>query len=418
MNSSRSCTPQWHLDVNTPIRIDGEREFIAFAALISTSIALSIDMVLPAFADLRSSFGMEPTSNLPGLTITCIFVGMAIGMPFFGPLADTYGRIPVLRAGIALFALGALGSTLAPNLGSLLASRVLWGIGCAAPRTISQAMVRDKFEGDDMARVMAIVQTIFFVGPVLAPVIGDLLVRAGGSWRLTQLFGLAIAMVVWLWSFRITESLDSANKRDLSFSGTKEGLRVVWGNRVTIGYALTLLFSGGAFYSFLSSSELIISEVFEKPTWFVPYFSITMGVMAAVALTGSRVVGRIGARRLGHGALAFQLGVSFLMLALALSTDGVPPVGLWMVLMTAQIAAMVVMMPTMTTLALEPMEALAGTAASTIGFITLAIGALLGAIVDRQITSTVTPLAVGYALYTSLAVVVVLTMLRKTIPNS
>ena len=418
MSSNRSCTPQWHLDVNTPIRIDGEREFIAFAALISTSIALSIDMVLPAFADLRSSFGMEPTSNLPGLTITCIFVGMAIGMPFFGPLADTYGRIPVLRAGIALFALGALGSTLAPNLGSLLASRVLWGIGCAAPRTISQAMIRDKFEGDDMARVMAIVQTIFFAGPVLAPVIGDLLVRAGGSWRLTQLFGLAIAIVVWLWSFRITESLDSANKRDLSFSGTKEGLRVVWGNRVTIGYALTLLFSGGAFYSFLSSSELIISEVFEKPTWFVPYFSITMGVMAAVALTGSRVVGRIGARRLGHGALAFQLGVSFLMLALALSTDGVPPVGLWMVLMTAQIAAMVVMMPTMTTLALEPMGALAGTAASTIGFITLAIGALLGAIVDRQITSTVTPLAVGYALYTSLAVVVVLTMVRKTIPNS
>ena len=418
MNSNRSCTPQWHLDVNTPIRIDGEREFIAFAALISTSIALSIDMVLPAFADLRSSFGMEPTSNLPGLTITCIFVGMAIGMPFFGPLADTYGRIPVLRAGIALFALGALGSTLAPNLGSLLASRVLWGIGCAAPRTISQAMIRDKFEGDDMARVMAIVQTIFFAGPVLAPVIGDLLVRAGGSWRLTMLFGLAIAIVVWLWSFRITESLDSANKRDLSFSGTKEGLRVVWGNRVTIGYALTLLFSGGAFYSFLSSSELIISEVFEKPTWFVPYFSITMGVMAAVALTGSRVVGRIGARRLGHGALAFQLGVSFLMLALALSTDGVPPVGLWMVLMTAQIAAMVVMMPTMTTLALEPMGALAGTAASTIGFITLAIGALLGAIVDRQITSTVTPLAVGYALYTSLAVVVVLTMVRKTIPNS
>ena len=398
-------------------RVPGEREFIAFTALLTSAIALSIDMLLPAFADLRSSFGMEPTSNLPGLTITCIFVGMAIGMPIYGPMADTYGRIPVLRAGIALFALGALGSTLAPNLTFLLASRVLWGIGCAAPRTISQAMIRDKFEGDDMARVMAIVQTIFFAGPVLAPVIGNLLVQAGGTWRLTMLFGMVIAIVIWLWSFRITESLDSANQRDLSFSGTKQGLKVVFENRVTIGYAITLLFSGGAFYSFLSSSELIISEIFKKPTWFVPYFSITMCVMAAVALTGSRVVGRIGAKRLGHGALAFQLGASLLMLILALSTDGVPPVGLWMVLMTAQIAAMVVMMPTMTTLALEPMGALAGTAASTIGFITLAIGALLGAIIDRQITSTVTPLAIGYALYTSLAVVVVLTMVRKNNPD-
>ena len=166
-----------------PVRVQGDREFIAFTALLTSAIALSIDMLLPAFADLRSSFGMEPTSNLPGLTITCIFVGMAIGMPVYGPLSDTYGRIPVLRAGIALFALGALGSTLAPNLGFLLVSRVLWGIGCAAPRTISQAMIRDKFEGDDMARVMAIVQTIFFAGPVLAPVIGDLLVRGGGSWR-------------------------------------------------------------------------------------------------------------------------------------------------------------------------------------------------------------------------------------------
>jgi len=399
--------------VTDSVHLQGEREFIAFTALLTSAIALSIDMLLPAFADLRSAFGMEPTSNLPGLTITCIFVGMAIGMPIYGPLADTYGRIPVIRGGIALFALGALGSTLAPNLGFLLASRVLWGIGCAAPRTISQAMIRDKFEGDDMARVMAIVQTIFFAGPVVAPVLGDLLVRGGGSWRLTMLFGLVIAVVIWVWSFRIPESLDSANQRDLSFSGTKQGLRVVFENRTTIGYALTLLFSGGAFYSFLSSSELIISEIFKKPTWFVPYFSITMGVMAAVALTGSRVVGRIGARRLGHGALAFQMGVSLLMLTLALSTDGVPPVGLWMVLMTAQIAAMVVMMPTMTTMALEPMGALAGTAASTIGFITLAIGALLGAIIDRQITSTVTPLAIGYALYTSLAVVVVLTMVRK-----
>ena len=399
--------------MTTPVHPKDEREFIAFAALLTSAIALSIDMLLPAFAELRSTFGMEPTSNLPGLTITCIFVGMAIGMPIYGPLADTFGRLPILRIGIALFALGALGATLAPNLGSLLASRVLWGIGCAAPRTISQAMIRDKFEGDDMARVMAIVQTVFFAGPVLAPVIGDLLLRSGGTWRLTMLFGLVIAVVMWLWSFRVAESLQASNRRELSFATTRQGIRIVFGNRITIGYALTLLFSGGAFYSFLSSSELIVSEIFDRPSWFVPYFSITMCVMAAVALTGSRVVGRVGARRLGHSALGFQLAVSLLMLIVALATNGVPPVGMWMVLMSAQIAAMVVMMPNMTTLALEPMGSLAGTAASTIGFITLALGAILGAVIDRQIATTVTPLAIGYFAYTTVAVLVVMTMIPK-----
>ena len=399
--------------MTTPVHPKDEREFIAFAALLTSAIALSIDMLLPAFAELRSTFGMEPTSNLPGLTITCIFVGMAIGMPIYGPLADTFGRLPILRIGIALFALGALGATLAPNLGFLLASRVLWGIGCAAPRTISQAMIRDKFEGDDMARVMAIVQTVFFAGPVLAPVIGALLLRSGGTWRLTMLFGLVIAVVMWLWSFRVAESLQASNRRELSFATTRQGIRIVFGNRITIGYALTLLFSGGAFYSFLSSSELIVSEIFDRPSWFVPYFSITMCVMAAVALTGSRVVGRVGARRLGHSALGFQLAVSLLMLILALATNGVPPVGMWMVLMSAQIAAMVVMMPNMTTLALEPMGSLAGTAASTIGFITLALGAILGAVIDRQIATTVTPLAIGYFAYTTVAVLVVMTMIPK-----
>ena len=399
--------------MTTPVHPKDEREFIAFAALLTSAIALSIDMLLPAFAELRSTFGMEPTSNLPGLTITCIFVGMAIGMPIYGPLADTFGRLPILRIGIALFALGALGATLAPNLGFLLASRVLWGIGCAAPRTISQAMIRDKFEGDDMARVMAIVQTVFFAGPVLAPVIGDLLLRSGGTWRLTMLFGLVIAVVMWLWSFRVAESLQASNRRELSFATTRQGIRIVFGNRITIGYALTLLFSGGAFYSFLSSSELIVSEIFDRPSWFVPYFSITMCVMAAVALTGSRVVGRVGARRLGHSALGFQLAVSLLMLIVALATNGVPPVGMWMVLMSAQIAAMVVMMPNMTTLALEPMGSLAGTAASTIGFITLALGAILGAVIDRQIATTVTPLAIGYFAYTTVAVLVVMAMIPK-----
>ena len=393
-------------------RLDEHREFIAFTALITSSIALSIDMLLPAFGDLRTSYGMEPTSNLPGLTITCIFIGMAIGMPICGPLADTFGRLPVLRIGIALFALGALGSTLSPNLPVLLISRIIWGIGCAAPRTLSQAMVRDRFEGNEMARVFAIIQTIFFAGPVLAPLIGALLLQAG-SWRLTMVFGLATAVAMWLWSFRIDESLRPENRRELSFSGVGAGVRIVCTTRITIGCAVILLFCGGAFYSFLSSSELIITEIFGRSGGFVPYFSITMLVMAGVALTSSRVVHRLGALNLTRGALIAQFVLSVSMLVVTLVWSGVPPVGLWMVLMSAQISAFVVLMPNINTLALEPMGALAGTAASTIGFVTLALGALLGAVIDRQIVSTVTPLSVGWALSAAIGLLVFLTIIPR-----
>ena len=123
---------------------------------------------------------MEPTSNLPWLNHHLHIYRHGDRNAYIWPPSRHVRSPSNLRIGIALFALGALGATLAPNLVCLLASRVLWGIGCAAPRTISQAMIRDKFEGDDMARVMAIVQTVFFAGPVLAPVVGDLLLR---SWR-------------------------------------------------------------------------------------------------------------------------------------------------------------------------------------------------------------------------------------------
>ena len=388
------------------------KEFIAFTALLTSAVALSIDMLLPAFSDLRLDFSLAEDSNLPALTITCLFIGMAIGTPIYGPLADTFGRIRILQIGIFLFAIGAIGSTFAPNFSFLLISRVIWGFGCAAPRSLAQAMVRDRFEGDEMARVMGIIQTVFFAGPVLAPLIGHLLLQIG-SWRLTMAFGLATAIAMWVWSFRIPESLTENKKRALTFKSIKTGVKAVCRNRTTVGYSLTLMFAAGAFYSFLSSSELIVTQVLARPGWFVPYFSVTMVVMAIVALLGSKLVGRIGARSMARRALIAQFVFSSISLIVALSTSGVPPAILWMFLTSAQIASMVLMMPTMTTLSLEPMGDLAGTATSIIGFLSLAGGALLGASIDRQITSTVTPLSAGYVLFTGIGLLVLTFVVPK-----
>ncbi|MGZ0216403.1 MAG: hypothetical protein ACKVKP_10165, partial [Acidimicrobiales bacterium] len=111
--------------------------------------------------------------------------------------------------------------------------------------------------------------------------------------------------------------------------------------------------------------------------------------------------------------LIAQFVFSSISLIVALSTSGVPPAILWMFLTSAQIASMVLMMPTMTTLSLEPMGNLAGTATSIIGFVSLAGGAILGASIDRQITSTVTPLSAGYFLFTSIGLLVLAFVVPK-----
>ena len=193
----------------------GDTEFIAFAALLMMATALSVDILLPAFGDIRSDFGLADDSTEVALTITFLFLGIALGMPLYGPLADAWGRKPVLVLGLALYGIGALGSALAPSMPWLVGFRILWGFGGAAPRTLAQAMVRDRFEGDDLARAMGLIQTVFFMGPVIAPLLGAGLV-AVGSWRLTMAVGVVIATIAVLWSARLPETLPADRRRRLN----------------------------------------------------------------------------------------------------------------------------------------------------------------------------------------------------------
>ena len=147
----------------------GRKELVGFLALVTMMNAFAIDAFLPGFPDMRESFGLDSDSTLLGRTVSLFLVGNALGMPVYGPLTDSIGRKRTLNLSLALYIAAALMAALAPNLGTLYLSRVIWGFSAAGPRIVAQAMIRDRYEGDEMARIMSLVQTVFFAGPILSP---------------------------------------------------------------------------------------------------------------------------------------------------------------------------------------------------------------------------------------------------------
>lgn len=357
--------------------------------------ALAIDMLLPAFADMRPDFGLPADATDLSITITVFFFGSGIGQLFYGPLADAFGRKPVLAVSLGLYAAAALVCAFAPSLTVLYIARFIWGVAAAGPRTITQAVVRDRYTGDAMARVMTLIQSAFFIAPVVAPVIGKVLVELG-SWRWVMAFGVISAAACLLWSFRLEETLEPENRRSLAPKAIMSTFGLVASNRITLAYIGAVTFAFSAFYSFLGSLELVFGQVFDRGSWFVPYFSVMSVLMAGVAFGSNRALKRLaGATYALYAGIAFA-ATSLVMLIFTFATDGTPPFLPWLVIYSIANACHVALFPTANSLALEPMGSLAGTAASALGFTTSVVGAFLAAFIDRAIVDTVMPVAIGY----------------------
>ena len=380
----------------------GEREFVLFIALVSAMSALAIDMLLPAFASMRPAFGLADDSTRLSLTVTLFLMGAGVGNLVCGPIADAAGRKPALVGSMALYGAAAVGAALAPSLAVLYASRLVWGFASGGSRTLTQSIVRDLYAGTAMARVMTLVQSVFFIAPIVAPVMGKALVEVG-SWRWVMVFGTVSAAAVLGWSLRLVETLDPAHRRPLRPGSVLVGFRSVVGNRTALGYTLANAFGFGAFLSFLGSTELIFAEVYDRPDWFVPYFS-TFGVIAAlVALGSSRVLRVVSARWLALGAGAAFAAASAALLGVTVASDGLPPFLLWLVLFTLANSCHTAFFPSCMSLAMEPMGALAGTAAAVLAGTGSLGGSLLASFTDRAIDDTVLPIGIAYLCYSVLA---------------
>ena len=226
-------------------------EFITLTALIISLVALSIDVMLPALQQIGGDLGAE-SANDAQLVITALFVGLALGQVFFGPLSDSIGRKPAINAGLLLFIIGCLISILATEFEVMLAGRLLQGLGASGPRSVTVAMVRDQYEGRAMARVMSLVMAVFIMVPALAPAVGQIILGFA-HWRAIFGFMLAVAAVSLVWfALRQPETLAPERRARFSPSRILLAVRETCASRVAFSYTLA---SGLIFGAFVAPRE-------------------------------------------------------------------------------------------------------------------------------------------------------------------
>ncbi len=360
-------------------------------------MAMAIDLMLPAFDDIRVAFDLPEDSNETGKIITVFFFGLAVSQLAYGPLADRYGRKPVLYAGMSIYVLGAIGSALAPTFAWLLVSRFVWGVGAAGARVVATAVIRDNFEGNAMAKAMSQIMAVFVLVPVFAPGLGAGLI-AFLPWRALFWFCVVWTVGVGLWSLRLRETLLPEHRQPISLSAAARGYARVARTPVTAGYTVATIFLQGVMTAYLASSELIIGNIFDREAEFPIIFGAVAVLFGVAAVVNGRIVERLGIDAVVRGCLAASLALSAALIAIAVAGAGQPSIWLFMPILGLLLSSFMFLMPNLNSAALAPVGEIAGTASAVTGAVRLAGGAVLGTIVSGLVEDSVTPFSIGIAL--------------------
>ncbi len=386
-------------------RVLSRTEFIALVAALMALNALAIDVMLPALPYMGEALGVT-NENERQFVIGAYMIGFGLSQLAFGPLSDRYGRRAPLLIGLVVYVIAAFAATIAPNFAVLLALRFIQGCGAAGTRVIATSVVRDRFSGRVMAEVMSLTFMVFMAVPIIAPSIGQVLLLTG-PWQYIFLFMGGLATIISVWAYlRLPETLDPSARRALTVSIVTDGFRIVFTNRVAIFYGLAGMFVFGALFGFISESQQIFVDVYGLGVYFPVAFAIMAGTMAISSFVNARIVSILGMRRISHFALLSFVSLSAVWVLLAY-THNLPLWAFFILLCAAQFmfgwAA-----SNMNSLSMEPLGAVAGTAASVFGFIQTVGGASLGTFTGQHFDGTTLPAAFGYFGYGALALICVL----------
>jgi DHA1 family bicyclomycin/chloramphenicol resistance-like MFS transporter len=376
------------------IKKKSETEFIIVMASLMSLVALSIDALLPALNDIGLSVGITDSKDNQ-LLITMIFLGLGFGQLISGPLSDSFGRKPIIYIGFIVFTLASLVCIFSTSIEMMVFGRILQGIGLSAPRTISIAMVRDRFSGNHMARVMSFVVVIFLLVPVIAPAIGKIMLNLYG-WRFifySQLiFGFFV--MIWVWK-RQPETLKVTNRKKITPSLFIDGIKEFIKHKYAVVFTLFSGFVTGSFMVYLSASQQIFQEQYNLVEEFPYIFAgLAIGIGIATFLNGTFVM------KLGMFKLVSIFTVLFTIIPLVyiLLYYGEPNPSSTILIgfFVLEFFALGFLFGNTRALAMEPIGHIAGIGAAINGFVSTIMAVPIATYIGSFLDKTALPLFIGF----------------------
>jgi len=372
------------------------RRLIVVLALLTAVAALSTDLYLPAFPLVSDD--LEASASAVQLTLTGFMVGMAAGQLFWGPVSDRFGRYrPLLLASILLVAASAV-SALSTSIGMLVLARVLQGLAGSAGVVIARAIGRDLATGHALARLFSVLAVIMGIAPVVAPVIGGILVGPVGwqgvLWVLTAFTVIILLAVIAV----VPETLPIPDRAPAGLRQVGRSLVTVLSDRSFLGYTLVQGFGFGTVFAFISASSFVLQEQYElSETAYSVVFAINAVGMILGGILNGRLVGRLGEQRLLRIGVTTLVAAATLLAALAVAGGRPPLVALQALVFLASLCVGPIMANSATLALGRHGGATAGMAAAILGAVQSGLAGTISPLVSLNGPATALSMAVVMA---------------------
>ncbi|WP_092939057.1 multidrug effflux MFS transporter [Paracidovorax wautersii] len=393
-----SSFPSSSSSSSSPARPASGPRFLGLALVLGLLSAIgpfAIDMYLPALpaigASLRAEVGAVQWS------LTAFFLALAVGQLVYGPVSDRVGRKPPLYFGLALFAVASVGCALATQIEVLVALRFLQGLGAAAGMAIPRAVVRDLHTGTEAARLMSLLMLVFSVSPLLAPLAGSGLIALAG-WR-GVFWAVALAALAGLVLVRLALE-ETRTPAQRAAHGEGPGALRAYGLLLRDMHYLGLVLIGGCsmagFFVYLAGSPFVLIDHYGLSS---VQYSLAFSVNAAAFFASAQFTARLG-RRFGLVRVvkvAVTVAAAVMVALLAYYGLGGDRLAVLLVLYFMASAAMGLVIPTTSVLALEEHGAIAGTASALLGTLQMLAGAIAMGVAGAFANGKPLPMVVGMA---------------------
>jgi len=349
---------------------------VVILGLLAMLMPLSIDMYLPALPQIAREFSVSAGSVQ--MTLNAYILGFALGQLIYGPLADSFGRKPVIAAGTLIFAIAAAACALAQTIDQLITLRFLHGLSAAAGSVVISALMRDSYSREEFSRMMSFVMLVTTIAPLLAPIVGGWMLLIWSWHAIFWTISAAAVVTTLLVVTQIKETLPKEKRQPFSLRTTLRNFLSLFRHKRVFSYMLASGFSFAGLFSFLNVGPFVYIELNHiSPQDFGYYFALNVVFLFLMTLLNSRCVRRFGPLVMFRVGLLLQFSMGGCLVVVSALNLGFLPLVFGVAMFIGCVAmvssnAMAVI--------LEEFPHMAGTASSLAGTLRFGVGALAGAL--------------------------------------